>query len=73
MKKEKAWVWFKGGLKGGSWIGGFIASSSEEGGIVIEHSDFRTCRVPSWRVIFKEPEDKSKGPSMPEGSNWKYD
>ena len=32
MEKKKAWVWFKGGLKGGSWVAGFIASTDDRFG-----------------------------------------
>ena len=73
LKKEKAWVWFKGGLKeGGSWVDGFFASSDEKDGLLIERPDFVSCRVPSWRVRFTEPEDKKVGPLIPEDSVWKH-
>ena len=72
MKKEKAWVWFKGGLSGGYWASGFISSHSEEGGIIIEKNDFITCRVPEWRVTNKEPQDINKSPMIPNNATWKY-
>ncbi len=72
MGKEKAGVWFKGGLKGGSWEGGFLASKSEERGIKIERSDFVNCTVPEWRVKFEEPKDLLEEPEIPKGSVWKY-
>ncbi len=72
MKKEKAWVWFKGGLQGGEWIAGFMASASEEGGFLIERPDYVTCRVPAWRVIFKKPDNEKQGPTIPEGEPWRY-
>ncbi len=72
MGKEKAWVWFKGGLKGGLWEGGFLASKSQEGGITIERADFVTCRVPDWRVKFDEPKDLLKEPEIPKEAIWKY-
>ena len=72
MKKEKAWVWFKGGLKGGSWVAGFLASTTEEEGILVERSDFISCRLPEWRVRFSPPEDERKGPSIPKNARWKY-
>ena len=37
MERKKAWVWFKGGLKGGFWEGGFLASKCEKDGIIIEN------------------------------------
>ena len=73
MKQEKAWVWFKGGLKGGYWAEGFKASPSEEGGIMIERPDFIRCRVPEWRVSFQEPKDKRDAPNIPKDALWKYD
>ena len=29
--RTKVWVWFKGGLNGGEWRGGFVASTTEKG------------------------------------------
>ena len=58
-------------MKGGTWVGGFKASESPEGGLLIERPDFINCRVPEWRVSREEPQDKSKGPIIPEGSKWK--
>ncbi len=72
MKREKAWVWFKGGLNGGSWVSGFLASSTEEEGILIEKPDFISCRVPEWRVRFDLPENHLDGPSVPKNATWKY-
>ncbi len=68
MEKKKAWVWFKRG----SWVSGFTATPCEEGGIVIEHADFVRCRVPDWRVTFKEPVDNKKAPLIPKDVIWKY-
>ncbi len=72
MEQKKAWVWFKGGLNGGSWVSGFMASSDKEMGILIERTDFIKCRVPEWRVRFDEPEQESKGPKIPKNPIWKY-
>ena len=72
MKKEKAWVWFKGGEQGGHWVGGFIASNSPEGGILIERQDFVSCRVPEWRISLTAPKDETVCPDIPEGTIWKY-
>ncbi len=36
MEKRKAWVWFKGGQAGGSWISGFVAKAHEKEGVIIE-------------------------------------
>ncbi len=71
MHKEDAWVWFKGGEKGGFWLGGFIASESQEDVFLIERPDFINCKVPKWRLSFKEPEDKKRGPVIPDGAQWK--
>ncbi|WP_320674322.1 hypothetical protein [Prochlorococcus sp. MIT 1341] len=72
MNNETVWVWFKGGEKGGFWMGGFKASKSPEGGLLIERTDFITCRVPEWRISFEEPQDKNIGPSFPDGAVWKF-
>ena len=71
MDKESVWVWFKGGEKGGFWMGGFKASKSPEGGIKIERPDFISCRVPEWRISTTEPSSKNKGPEIPIGAKWK--
>ena len=71
MNKESVWVWFKGGEKGGSWVGGFKATESNESGYLIERSDFVTCSVPRWRISKEEPSDKNKGPIIPDGAKWK--
>tara|TARA_Y100001968_G_C19270295_1_gene673891 strand:+ start:343 stop:567 length:225 start_codon:yes stop_codon:yes gene_type:complete len=73
MNKEKAWVWFKGDEKGGSWVSGFLASSSkEQKGILIERSDFVSCRLPEWRVKLEEPKNLNESPEIPKNSIWKY-
>ena len=72
MNKQKCWVWFKSGItEPGHWHGGFVASSSEQGGLLIERSDYVTCRVPEWRVCTTEPEDPEVGPKIPEDAAWK--
>ena len=71
-EKKKAWVWFKGGIQGGYWKGGFLALASDKGGMVIEKPDFVTCRVPEWRVIFSEPKEVNKGPNIPQEATWKF-
>ncbi|WP_320667310.1 hypothetical protein [Prochlorococcus sp. MIT 1307] len=73
MEKKKAWVWFKGGLNGGSWVSGFIASNDDlQPGVLIEKADFVSCRVPEWRVSFDQPEHKKKSPEIPNNPTWKY-
>jgi hypothetical protein len=41
------------------------------GGVRIEHFDYVACRVPEWRVTFKEPADLNTPPEIPEGELWK--
>ena len=73
MEKKKAWVWFKGGKSGGSWIAGFLASyHKEEEGVTIERSDFVSCRVPDWRIRYDEPRNEKEGPQIPKNPIWKY-
>ena len=70
--KQKAWVWFKGGLKKqGEWVGGFLAKEEQEG-FVIERSDFVSCKVPKWRVKLQEPNNLKQGPAIPNNPKWKY-
>ena len=73
MDQQKAWIWFKGGLKGGYWAEGFTAIKSEEGGYLIEKSDFKKCRLPDWRVALIEPKNKTEPPEIPKESIWKFD
>ena len=73
MKKEKAWVWFKGGQKGGAWEAGFLASATDQEGILlVERTDFISCRLPQWRVRLSAPEDDKKSPLIPKDAIWKY-
>ena len=72
MERQKAWVWFKGGLSGGKWVPGFIASTDSEVGILIERTDFVTCRDPEWRVRSNEPTNEQEKPKIPENPTWKY-
>lgn len=71
MKKQKCWVWFKGGIDGDSrWHGGFTATSCEEG-VLIERSDYVSCHVPEWRISTTEPDDLSSAPVIPDDAKWK--
>ena len=72
MKKQKVWVWFKGGLQGGKWVSGFLATKNDDQGYFIERSDFISCRLPDWRISFEEPEDEKTPPYIPEDATWKY-
>ena len=61
MKTSKCWVWFKGSLNnGGFWKEGFTCTFDEKPGVLIESPAYVTCRVPTWRVLTKEPEDLNK-------------
>ena len=51
-------------------MAGFYGAPSTLGGIRIERSDYRPCRVPEWRVAFKEPEDMDVGPVIPDDEPW---
>ncbi|WP_413296233.1 hypothetical protein [Synechococcus sp. MIT S9452] len=57
--RTKVWVWFKGGLNGGEWRGGFVASTTEKG-VLCQHGDFKDCVVPEWRISREEPTDLKK-------------
>ena len=72
MRKERCWVWFKGGLNDhGHWVGGFVATSSEAGGVLIQHGDYKDCRVPEWRISTDEPDDLAVAPLIPADAVWK--
>ena len=72
MEKRKAWIWFKGGQSGGSWVAGFMASVDEKEGVIIERADYVSCRVPEWRVRYDNPIDEKEGPQIPQNPIWKY-
>ena len=72
--RTKVWVWFKGGLDGGEWRGGFYATdnSEHEEAVTLQHGDFKDCVVPVWRIKDKEPADAKKAPPIPENAKWKF-
>ena len=47
--RTKVWVWFKGGLDGGEWRGGFYATDNaeHEEAVTLQHGDFKDCVVPT--------------------------
>ena len=52
-------------------MSGWVASTTEEPGLLIEHPGYVSCRVPEWRVVFKEPKDLKLAPSIPDAAEWK--
>ena len=41
LVRQRCWVWFKGGLsEGGFWQQGYVATDSEQGGVLIQHPEF---------------------------------
>ena len=52
------------------WKSGWYGAPSVLGGILMQNPNYRDCRVPEWRVTFKEPEDMKKGPTIPDGAQW---
>lgn len=74
MRKERCWVWFRGGLNESShWVGGFQATTDEAPGVLIQHPSYRDARVPEWRVTTKEPEDMKAPPEDLDSSGpWQY-
>ena len=72
MFRESCWVWFKASLNEvGCWKGGFLATTDEKSGILIENPGYVTCRVPDWRVSIKEPINLKDPPDIPKDSSWK--
>ena len=53
--RTKVWVWFKGGLDGGEWRGGFYATENADHkeAVTLQHSDFKDCVVTAWRISDK--------------------
>jgi len=74
MRKERCWVWFRGGLNESShWVGGFQASTDEQLGVLIQHPGYRDARVPAWRVTTDEPSDMQAPPQDMDASGpWQY-
>ena len=61
----------RGGLGEEShWKSGWYGAPSVLGGIYMDNPNYRPCRVPEWRVAFKEPEDMKVGPEVPEDAQW---
>ena len=72
LKTSKCWVWFKGSLNNsGFWKEGFTCTFDEKPGVLIESPAYVSCRVPTWRVLTKEPEDLYKSPLIPDKAIWK--
>jgi hypothetical protein len=72
MIRQKCWVWFKGGLQEpGRWVTGYVATSSDAGGFLIQHPEYVDCRVPEWRVSTSEPVDLEQGPAIPTNAEWR--
>ncbi|MBA4733833.1 MAG: hypothetical protein EVB06_02280 [Synechococcus sp. MED-G133] len=74
MRKERCWVWFRGGLNEASrWVGGFQATTDAEPGVLIQHPGYRDARVPSWRVTTSEPADLNSPPAgLDESGPWQF-
>ena len=70
---SKCWVWFKGSVlnNGGYWKEGFTCTFDEKPGVLIESPAYVTCRVPTWRVLTKEPENLYESPLIPDNAIWK--
>ena len=72
LKTSKCWVWFKGSINsGGFWKEGFSCTFDDKPGVLIESPAYVTCRVPTWRVLTKEPEDLYQSPLIPDNAIWK--
>ena len=72
LKTSKCWVWFRGSLNNsGFWKEGFTCTFDEKPGVLIESPAYVSCRVPTWRVLTKEPEDLHKSPLIPDKAIWK--
>ena len=47
--RTTVWGWFKGGLDGGEWGGGFYVTDNakQEEAVTLQHGDFKECMVPN--------------------------
>lgn len=74
MRKERCWVWFRGGLNEAShWVAGFQATTDAEQGVLIQHPGYRDARVPAWRVTTQEPADLHAPPEGMDASGpWQF-
>ena len=74
MRRERCWVWFRGGLKESSrWVGGFQATIDADHGVLIQHPGYRDARVPAWRVTTHEPADLNAPPDgLDESGPWQF-
>jgi len=71
MKRERCWVWFRGGLnERPHWVSGFYGSIDDQEGILIQHPSYRDCRLPAWRVTQQEPSDPHAAPDIPDNAVW---
>jgi len=50
---------------------GVTCTFDEKPGVLIESPAYVTCRVPTWRVLTKEPEDLNESPLIPDKAIWK--
>ena len=67
--RTKVWVWLKGGLDGGEWRSGFVATTTEKG-VLCQHVDFKDSLMPEWRISKDEPSDLTQAPLIPEDAVW---
>lgn len=74
MRKERCWVWFRGGLNEPShWVAGFQATTDDQLGVLIQHPSYRDARVPAWRITTDEPSDMQTPPEGMDASGpWQY-
>jgi len=72
--RRTAWVWFKHGLNVPSqWESGFTAIAEPFPGFYrLEHREYRTEILPSWRISFSKPADIAKGPPIELKVEWRY-
>jgi len=57
--------------EGDYWQAGYMASTSEAGGLLIHLLEFVDCRVPEWRVTTEDPTDMKKAPAIPDQAVWR--
>ena len=60
--RTTVWGWFKGGLDGGEWGGGFYVTDNaeQEEAVTLQHGDFKECMVPNWLICDKKLTDRRK-------------
>ena len=71
MKRERCWVWFRGGLnEAAHWVGGFYATKDDQEGVLVQHGSYRDTRVLSGGSRKKSLWTFYAAPAIPDDAVW---